>query len=484
VQAAAEVLGNDRARITPVSGTVVAVRGSVIDVRFPADHLPAIEEVVLVDWNREHPLRIEVQQHLDPRTIRAVALENTSGLRRGTTARTTGMPATVPVGEAVLGRLLNVVGETTDRGPTLSADTPRRPIHTRSPPLNARDRSQDIFQTGIKVIDLLSPLIKGGKSAMFGGAGVGKTVLIMELIRTTAERYAGTSVFAGVGERSREGHELLLELRRSKVLDRTALMFGQMNEPPGARWRVGLAALAIAEHFRDAEHHNVLLLIDNVYRFVQAGSEVSGLLGRLPSRVGYQPTLAGEIAELEERIASVAGAAVTSIQAVYVPADDFTDPAVAEIFSHLDATIVLSREMASQGMYPAIDPLASTSTLLNPDVVGDQHYRVAQDVRKSIAHYRELQEVIALLGMDELSATDRRLVGRARRLLRFLTQPFMVTASLTGKEGRTVPLEQTLQGCQFILDGETDGWTEASLYMVGNLDEARAKESATKARAS
>jgi len=311
---------------------------------------------------------------------------------------------------------------------------------------------------------------------MFGGAGVGKTVLIMELIRTTVERHSGISVFAGVGERSREGHELLLELTQSGVLERTALVFGQMNEPPGARWRAGLTALAIAEHFRDAAHENVLFLIDNVYRLVQAGGEVSGLLGRLPSRVGYQPTLAGEIAELEERIASVAGAAITSIQAVYVPADDFTDPAVAEIFSHLDSSIVLSRDMASEGLYPAVDPLASTSSLLDPRMVGQAHYRTAQEVRKTIAHYRDLQEIIALLGIEELSAADRLVVQRARRVMRFLTQPFLVTVAFTGKEGRSVELDDTLAGCNAILAGETDDWAEGSLFMVGDLGEARRRE--------
>jgi len=305
----------------------------------------------------------------------------------------------------------------------------------------------------------------------------------MELIRTTVERHAGTSVFAGIGERSREGHELLLELRESGVLARTALVFGQMNEPPGARWRAGLTALAIAEYFRDEAQENVLLLIDNVYRLVQAGGEVSGLLGRLPSRVGYQPTLASEIAEFEERIASVAGAAITSIQAVYVPADDFTDPAVAEIFSHLDSSIVLSREMASEGMYPAVDPLASASSLLDPRLVGETHYRTAQDVRRTIAQYRELQEIIALLGIEELSEVDRRAVRRARRLLRFFTQPFMVTEAFTGKEGRSVELEQTLAGCRAILDGEADNWSESSLYMIGTLEEAREKEAVTQAGA-
>jgi F-type H+-transporting ATPase subunit beta len=375
----------------------------------------------------------------------------------------------------VLGRLLNAIGEPADRGPAFPAGTDYRPIHSFAPTLDRLGAAQEIFQTGIKVIDLLAPLVKGGKAAMFGGAGVGKTVLIMELIRTTVEKHLGISVFAGIGERSREGHELLLELKESGVLARTALVFGQMNEPPGPRWRAGLTALAIAEHFRDEQHENVLLLIDNVYRLVQAGGEVSGLLGRLPSRVGYQPTLASEIAELEERIASVAGAAITSIQAVYVPADDFTDPAVAEIFSHLDSSIVLSREMASEAMYPAVDPLASTSTLLDPRLVGDEHYRIAQEVRKTIAHYRDLQEIIALLGIEELSAVDRQAVERARRLMRFLTQPFMVTVAFTGKEGRTVEIAETLAGCRAILDGEADDWAESSLYMIGGIEEARVR---------
>ena len=438
--------------------------------------MPAINEAVTIEWDLGRPLIAEVHQHLDAATMRAVALESTAGLRRGTSVHATGAAIRVPVGEAVLGRLLNAIGEPADRGPALPAGIERRPIHAAAPGIDTLGGTLEIFHTGIKVIDLLAPLVKGGKAAMFGGAGVGKTVLIMELIRTTVERHSGISVFAGIGERSREGHELLLELRQSGVLERTALVFGQMNEPPGARWRAGLTALAIAEYFRDTAHENVLLLIDNVYRLVQAGSEVSGLLGRLPSRVGYQPTLASEIAELEERIASVAGAAITSIQAVYVPADDFTDPAVAEIFSHLDSSIVLSRDMASEGMYPAVDPLASTSGLLDPRLVGEAHYRIAQEVRKTIAHYRELQEIIALLGIEELSAADRSAVKRARRLMRFLTQPFMVTVAFTGKSGRSVELEATLAGCRAILNGEADDWAEASLYMIGDLEEARRKE--------
>jgi F-type H+-transporting ATPase subunit beta len=457
-------------------GVVVAARGSVLDVRFCTGELPAIHEALAVDWDGGAPLIAEVQQHLNQERVRAVALQSTGGLKRGTPVRRLGQPVTVPVGPPVLGRMLNVLGEVTDRGSALPAGLERRPIHAPAPALERRSAARERFHTGIKSIDLLAPLIQGGKAAMFGGAGVGKTVLIMELIRTTVERHAGISVFAGIGERSREGHELLTELTASGVLARTALVFGQMNEPPGARWRTGLAALAVAEHFRDSEHQSVLLLIDNVYRLVQAGAEVSGLLGRLPSRVGYQPTLADEVSELEERIASIAGTAITSIQAVYVPADDFTDPAVAEIFSHLDSSIVLSRDMASEGMYPAVDPLASSSSLLDPRVLGQRHFNTAQAVRGTIAHYRELQEVIALLGMEELSTTDRTAVKRARLLMRFLTQPFTVTEAFTGAAGRSVELESTLSGCEAILAGEADAWAESSLYMVGDIAEARARE--------
>jgi F-type H+-transporting ATPase subunit beta len=468
--------GPQSIRNLDLHGLVTSVHGSVVDVSFPAGALPEVNEAIVIESDPTSELVAEVQQHLGPSVIRAVALENTAGLRRGAPVRSTGAPIRVPAGEPVLGRLLNALGEVSDRGPPLPSGTERRSIHTAAPPLERLGATLEVFHTGIKVIDLLAPLVKGGKAAMFGGAGVGKTVLIMELIRTTVERHSGISIFAGIGERSREGHELLLELKQSGVLERTALVFGQMNEPPGARWRAGLTALAIAEYFRDEAHENVLLLIDNVYRLVQAGGEVSGLLGRLPSRVGYQPTLASEIAEFEERIASVAGSAITSIQAVYVPADDFTDPAVAEIFSHLDSSIVLSRDMASEGMYPAIDPLASASSLLDPRLVGEVHYRIAQDVRKTISHYRDLQEIIALLGIEELSAADRRVVGRARRLMRFLTQPFMVTTAFTGKAGRSVELEATLAGCRAILEGEADRWAESSLYMVGDLEEARGRE--------
>lgn len=467
-----------------IDGRVTAVHGSVVDIAFARASLPEIDHVVAIASDSGRSLIAEVQQHLGTRAVRAVTLENPTGLRRGARVRAIGTPLRVPVGDAVCGRLLNVLGEPIDRGPPLPADVERRQIHAPAPALDRQGGERAMFRTGIKVIDLLAPLVQGGKAAMFGGAGVGKTVLVMELIRTTVERHAGLSVFAGIGERSREGHELLLELRRSEVLARTALVFGQMSEAPGARWRTGLAALAIAEHFRDAGHENVLLLIDNVYRLVQAGGEVSGLLGRLPSRVGYQPTLATEVAELEERIASARDAAITSIQAVYVPADDFTDPAVAEIFTHLDSSIVLSRDLASEGMYPAVDPLASSSSLLDPRLVGEAHYRIAEEVRRTIAHYRELQEIIALLGIEELSAADRIAVTRARHLMRFLTQPFLVTVAFTGMEGRSLELDATLAGCRAILDGETDRWAEGSLYMIGDIEEGRRKEARVRAAAS
>ncbi|MCH5378161.1 MAG: F0F1 ATP synthase subunit beta [Planctomycetes bacterium] len=454
-------------------GVVVRVSGSVVDVEFPAGKLPEINSALEVQWEAARRLTLEVQLHKDARTVRCVAIQETAGLACGTEVLDTGMPISVPVGDAVLGRLLNVVGDPIDHGPPLPCGMKRSPIHRKSPKLAARTASGDLFLSGIKVIDLLTPLANGGKAAMFGGAGVGKTVLIMELIRTIAEKYKGTSVFAGVGERSREGHELWLDLKKSGVIDRTALVFGQMNEPPGARWRVALSALAIAEYFRDEEGKDVLLLVDNVFRFVQAGAEVSGLLGRLPSRVGYQPTLASEIAEFEERIASVRQAAVTSIQAVYVPADDFSDPAVAATFTHLDSSIVLSRDMASEGLYPAVDPLASSSTLLDPAIVGNRHYDIAEQARQLIEQYRELREIISLLGIEELSAADRKAVGRARRLIRFLTQPFAVTSQFTGKAGATVSLEDTLDGCEAILGGKADEMEEGDLYMIGTFAEAR-----------
>jgi len=460
----------------------VAVRGAVVDVAFPSGALPPVNGVVTVaDGQMEGPpLVCEVQAHLDAVTVRAISLGSTLGLRRGGAARAPGGPIEVPVGEAVLGRLLDVAGRPGDGGPPLPADVTRNPIHAPPPPLDAQRTADSLFETGIKALDLLTPVAHGGKAAMFGGAGVGKTVLVMELIHAMIAGYDGISVFAGVGERSREGLELLQEMRRSGVLPRTVLVFGQMNEPPGARWRAPLTALTIAEHFRDARHQNVLLLMDNVFRFVQAGAEVSGLLGRLPSRVGYQPTLATEVAALQERIASVGPASVTAIEAVYVPADDFTDPAVTTIASHVDSMVVLSRAMAAEGMYPAVDPIASSSILLDPLLVGEEHARVGTEVRGAIEHYRELQDVIALLGVEELSAPDRLIVGRARRLQRFLTQPFMTTEAFTGVPGRSVPVVETVAGCKAILAGECDDWRESSLYMVGNIEEARRKEMAAR----
>jgi F-type H+/Na+-transporting ATPase subunit beta len=460
----------------PLRGKVIAARGAVVDVGFEAGALPPLDEALVVEWDQPEPLIIEVQAHLDEHTIRGVALQATAGLCRDVPVRASGHAVTVPVGDAVLGRLLDVTGTPRDGGPPLPADLQRMPIHRVAPPLRERNPATAIFETGIKVVDLLAPLPRGGKAAMFGGAGVGKTVVVMELIHAMVKSYQGISVFAGIGERSREGHELLAEMRRSGVLDRSVLIYGQMNEPPGARWRVGLTALTVAEYFRDRKRQNVLLLMDNVFRFVQAGSEVSGLLGRLPSRVGYQPTLDSEVAALHERIASISGVSVTAIEAVYVPADDFTDPAVTAISAHLDSMIVLSRAMAAEGMYPAVDPLSSSSILLDPTVVGEEHYRVAEDVREAIAHYKELQDIISLLGIEELSAQDRLLVARARRLQRFLTQPFAVTEAFTGKPGRSVPLRETIKGCHAILEGACDRWAESALYMIGTIDEAREKD--------
>ncbi len=460
-------------------GKVIAVRGAVVDVTFLTSELPALKTALFIERADRPTLILEIHSHLSVDTLRAVAFDSTAGLARGQAVHATGSPVSVPVGDAVLGRLLNVVGDTRDNGPVLPADTPRRPIHALAPALDSQIGASEMFETGIKIIDLLTPMAQGGKAAMFGGAGVGKTVLVMELIRAMVEKYQGISVFAGIGERSREGHELLTEMKSSGVLERSVLVYGQMNEPPGARWRAPLTALTMAEYFRDQQHRNVLLLMDNVFRFVQAGAEVSSLLGRLPSRVGYQPTLASEVASLQERIASVAGSAVTAIQAVYVPADDFTDPAVTTISSHMDCVIMLSRNMAAEGFYPAIDPLESSSMLLDPLVVGETHYQVADEVRRTLARFRELADIISLLGVEELGAADRLVVVRARRLQRFLTQPFMVTEAFTGSPGASVPLADTLAGCRAILAGETDDWAESSLYMVGSLDAAQCKEASS-----
>ncbi|WP_198037877.1 F0F1 ATP synthase subunit beta [Rhodobacter xanthinilyticus] len=455
-----------------------AVRGPVLDLALaPGAALPEIGTAAVIA-GPAGPVHAEIQAHLDPTRARAIALEPTQGLKRGAAVALTGRPIEVPVGGAVLGRLLNVLGAVGDAGPPLPADTPRRAILQPAPQLSAQHARTEVFSTGIKVLDLLAPLGQGGKSALFGGAGVGKTVLVMELIHAMVSGYDGISVFAGVGERSREGHEMLGDMTASGVLPQTVLVYGQMNEPPGARWRVPLTALAMAEHFRDVEGRNVLLLMDNVFRFVQAGAEVSGLLGRMPSRVGYQPTLETEVASLQERIASVGRAAVTAIEAVYVPADDFTDPAVAAISAHVDSTVMLSRDLAAEGIYPAVDPIATTSVLLDPNVVGADHVRVAADLRALIEHYRELRDVITLLGVEELGREERLLVGRARKMSRFLTQPFFVAEAYNGLPGRSVPVAQTVAGAAAILAGECDDWDEGSLYMVGDLAEARAKEQA------
>jgi F-type H+-transporting ATPase subunit beta len=454
---------------------VFRVRGSVVDVEFSEAELPRTNEALRTTTDDGRSVTLEVQQQLDPRRVRAVALVSADGLRRGAAVEATGSPIAVPVGENALGRLLDILGQPIDHLPPMAPDTPRRPIHRAAPALHAQAHGLEVFQTGIKIIDLLTPLARGGKAGLFGGAGVGKTVLLTELIRATVQRHQGIAVFAGVGERSREGNELWLEMRSSGVLEKTALVFGQMNEPPGARWRAAMTALAHAEFFRDERHTDVLLLVDNVFRFVQAGGEVSGMLGRMPSRVGYQPTLASEIAEFEERITSVAGAAVTSIQAVYVPADDMTDPAVAQLFTHLDASVVLSRNLAAQGLYPAIDPLFSASNLLGASIVGEPHVRTADQVRRTLAQYRELQDIIAMLGLEELSVQDRQTVARARRLQRFLTQPFLVTEAFTGRPGKSVSIAETIRGCDAILSGECDGWPEEVFYMTGTLDDVRGR---------
>lgn len=447
-------------------GEVVSVRGSVVDVRFPGS-LPQIHNLLDAEGTA-----IEVLLHLDLDLLRGIALTPTGGLARGAKAIDTGRPIMVPVGDKLLGRVFNVFGKPIDHGEKIDVQD-LRSIHQNPVPLSRQTTGSEIFETGIKAIDILSPLERGGKAGLLGGAGVGKTVLIMELIQNMASKYQGISIFCGVGERCREGEELYREIKEVGVLHKSVMVFGQMNEPPGARFRVGHAALTMAEYFRDDAHQDVLLLIDNIFRFIQAGSEVSGLLGQLPSRVGYQPTLSTELAELEERICSTESGAITSVQAVYVPADDFTDPAVVHAFGHLSASIVLSRRMSSQGLYPSIDPLQSRSKMLSEAVVGREHYRIAQKIRKTLAEYEELKDIIAMLGLEELSAEDRRIVNRARRLERFLTQPFFVTEQFTGHKGRMVKLEDALDGCERILKDEFQDYPERSLYMIGNIDEAK-----------
>lgn len=459
----------DAPSIEHAGGTVTAVRGSVVDVCFPAN-LPAVNNALKV--GEAGQVVVEVVAHQSPTLVRGIALNSTQGLARGAAVVDTGLPLRVPVGKRLLGRMLNVFGETIDGGEPLTGGE-WRSIHQPPLPLARRAAKTAMFETGIKAIDLLSPLERGGKAGMFGGAGVGKTVVIAELIHNMAGRYQGVSLFCGIGERCREAEETYREMRTAGVLDKAILVFGQMNEAPGARFRVGHAALTMAEYFRDTEKQDVLLLIDNIFRFIQAGTEVSGLMGRIPSRVGYQPTLATELAELEERIASSPSGAITSVQAVYVPADDFTDPSASHTFSHLSASVVLSRKRAAQGFYPAIDPLASNSKMLNPAVVGERHYQVAQAVRRTLAEYEELKDIIAMLGLEELSETDRRTVNRARRLERFLTQPFFATEQYTGQTGRWVGLEQTLAGCEQILADHFFDAPEHALYMIGAIDEAK-----------
>jgi F-type H+-transporting ATPase subunit beta len=460
--------------MSEVTGHVLAIRGPVLDIVFDGP-LPLLLDAVEVTSGAVSIIA-EVQAHLNETTLRAIAMQPVDGQTRGAKVRSTGGPIRVPVGSSVLGRLVNVIGQPMDKGAAFAADTPVRPIHRAAPPLSGQTAATRIFATGIKVIDLLAPIAQGGKAAMFGGAGVGKTVLVMELIHAMAEGYNGISVFAGVGERCREGHEMLNEMMASGVLAQTALVYGQMNEPPGARFRVPLTAMTIAEYFRDVQSRNVLLLMDNIFRFVQAGSEVSGLLGRMPSRVGYQPTLESEVAELQERIASAGAVSVTAIEAVYVPADDFTDPAVGAISNHVDSMVVLSRQLAAEGIYPAIDPILTTSVILDPLIVGVEHTTIAGQVRETIEHYQELKDVIALLGVEELGTEERLSVGRARRLQRFLTQPFFVAAAFSGMQGRSVPIADTLLGCKAILAGECDDWDERALYMIGGLEEARQKQ--------
>jgi F-type H+/Na+-transporting ATPase subunit beta len=452
-------------------GHVRSVRGSVIECTFPRlpDMLNELRAGV------EDEIVIEVLSHLNADTIRGIALTPTKGLARGAEVRDTGHRLQVPVGPRLLGRVFNVFGETTDGGDPLE-DVQWRSIHQVPVSLSEHSTKREIFTTGIKAIDILTPLERGGKAGLFGGAGVGKTVLVMEMIHNVAGQYEGTSIFCGIGERTREGEELYSELKETGVLDKTVLVFGQMNEPPGARFRVGHAALTMAEYFRDDEKRDVLLLIDNIFRFIQSGAEVSGLLGRVPSRLGYQSTLSTELAQLEERISSTTAAAITSVQAVYVPADDFTDPAAVHTFGHLSSSIVLSRKRASQALYPAVEPLESGSKMLTPGVVGKRHYRIAQQVRKTLADYEELKDIIAMLGFEELSKEDRQTVNRARRLERFLTQPFFTTEQFTGKKGKLVSLDDGLKGCERILKDEFADTPEGSLYMIGSVDEVRQRE--------
>jgi len=460
-------------------GRVVQVMGPVVDIRFPDKELPAIYNAIVIDARASKNIHVhltaEVVQHIGHDVVRTVAMSSTDGLTRGMEALDTGKPITVPVGKGCLGRVFNVLGETVDDDPTPVQASDYWPIHRPAPDLADQATETKIMETGIKVVDLIAPYSLGGKIGLFGGAGVGKTVLIMELIHNVATNHGGYSVFSGVGERTREGNDLWGEMKESGVIDKTALVYGQMNEPPGARMRVGLTGLTMAEYFRDVGGQDVLLFIDNIFRFIQAGSEVSALLGRMPSAVGYQPTLANEMGALEERITSTRSGSITSVQAVYVPADDLTDPAPAATFAHLDATTVLSREIVELGIYPAVDPLASTSRILDPLVIGDEHYQVARGVQKILQRYKELQDIIAILGMEELNEQDKLTVSRARKVQRFLSQPFFVAQQFTGQPGKYVPLAETIRGFKEILEGKHDDLPENAFYMVGSIDEAVAK---------
>ncbi len=453
------------------SGKVIQITGPVVDVEFPAGELPAIYNALTIPRPDGDTLVVEVQQHLGNNWVRTVAMSTTDGLARGVAAEDTGAAISVPVGEVTLGRVFDVLGQPIDNKGAIPAGE-RLPIHRAPPGYDDMETESQVFETGIKVIDLIAPFKRGGKVGVFGGAGVGKTVIIQELIRNIAAEHGGYSVFAGVGERSREGNDLIGEMTESGVIDKTVMVFGQMNEPPGARQRVGLTGLTMAEYFRDVEGRDVLLFIDNIFRFTQAGSEVSALLGRMPSAVGYQPTLATEMGELQERITSTRKGSITSLQAIYVPADDYTDPAPATTFGHLDSTVRLERSIVELGIYPAVDPLLSTSTVLDPRVVGEEHFAVAREVQRTLQRYRDLQDIIAILGMDELSEEDKITVARARRLQRYMSQPMFVAAQFTGRDGKYVELKETVRGFREILDGQHDALPEQAFYMVGSIDEA------------
>jgi F-type H+-transporting ATPase subunit beta len=461
-------------------GKIAQVIGPVVDVEFPPGKLPAIYNALDVTGRKmedifsySERLVLEVANHMGESHVRTVAMSSTDGLTRGMEVVDSGHPITIPVGPSALGRIMNIIGEPVDKQGPLTSDT-TYPIHRPAPPFEDQETQVQMLETGIKVVDLLEPYTKGGKTGLFGGAGVGKTVIIMELIRNIAQEHGGISVFSGVGERTREGNDLWLEMKESGVISKTALVYGQMTEPPGARLRVGLTGLTVAEYFRDAGQ-DVLLFIDNIFRFTQAGSEVSALLGRMPSAVGYQPTLATEMGQLQERITSTKRGSITSVQAIYVPADDITDPAPANVFAHLDATTVLSRQLTELGIYPAVDPLASTSRILDPHILGGEHYSVARGVQRILQRYKDLQDIIAILGMDELSDEDKLAVGRARKIQRFLSQPFFVAEVFTGQPGRYVPVRETIRGFKELVEGKCDDLPEQAFYMVGTIDEAREK---------